>query len=326
MSSPTDSGTLYLVATPIGNLSDMSPRAREVLGRARTAYAEDTRRSLKLVRHFDLDTRLVSLHEHNERERIDEALASLEAGEDLALVTDAGTPSVSDPGALLVRAVADAGHRVVAIPGPSAVLAALAVSGFGADEFAFLGFPPRKGTSRREWLERCARLPMTLVAFESPRRLDRLLADLADAGLGATPACVCRELTKVHEEVRRGTVAALADYYGEAEVRGEVTLVLDGARTPGGSGAAGPVEAGAAAGTADGDAAVREAAESAALDAARAGASTRDVVELLRTDFGLARNVAYEMALAAAAAPATGQRGGEGAEDGSEDESETTDE
>lgn len=300
---PADSGTLYLVATPIGNLSDMSPRAREILGRVRTAYAEDTRRTLKLVRHFDLDTRLVSLHEHNERERIDEALAALDAGDDLALVTDAGTPSVSDPGALLVRAVADAGHPVVAIPGPSAVLTALAVSGFGADEFAFLGFPPRKGTSRRAWLERCAGLPMTLVAFEAPNRLGRLLADLAEEGLAETPACVCRELTKVHEEVRRGTVAALADYYGEADVRGEVTLVLDGARTAERSGAA-----------SDGDA-LEATARAAAAAAARAGASTPEIVAALRADFGLARNVAYEIALEA----------GQGAEDGSEDERQTTD-
>lgn len=310
MTSSTDSGTLYLVATPIGNLSDLSPRAREILGRVRIAFAEDTRRTLKLVRHCDLDTRLVSLHEHNERERIEEALAALEAGDELALVTDAGTPSVSDPGALLVRAVADAGHPVVAVPGPSAVLAALAVSGFGADEFAFLGFPPRKGTSRREWLERCARLPMTVVAFESPKRLGRLLSDLVEAGLGATPACVCRELTKLHEEVRRGTVAALADYYREADVRGEVTLVLDGTRPePGAEDGAGAGETPQARGESDATA------RAAAAAAARAGASTPEIVEALRADFGLARNVAYEIALEV----------GQGAEDGSENERETTD-
>ncbi|MFW6039982.1 MAG: 16S rRNA (cytidine(1402)-2'-O)-methyltransferase [Gemmatimonadota bacterium] len=311
-SSPTDSATLYLVATPIGNLSDMSPRARSVLGRVRTAYAEDTRRTLKLVRHFDLDTRLVSLHEHNERERIDEALAGLEAGEDLALVTDAGTPSVSDPGALLVRAVARAGHRVVSIPGPSAVLAALAVSGFGADEFAFLGFPPRKGSARREWLRRCAALEMTLVAFESPNRLARLLAELAAAGLEATPACVCRELTKVHEEVRRGTVAALADYYGEAEVRGEVTLVLGRTRTTEGRGRS----SGARSAAEDDGVALDATARAAAIAAARAGASTPEIVAALRADFGLARNAAYQIALEA----------GQGAEDGSEDERDATEE
>ena len=296
MSSSTDPGTLYLVATPIGNLSDLSPRAIEVLGRVSLAYAEDTRRTLKLVRHFDLSTRLLSLHEHNERERIDEALAALEAGDDLALVTDAGTPAVSDPGALLVRAAADAGHRVVAIPGPSAVLAALAVSGFGADEFSFLGFPPRKGEERREWLRRCARTPTTLVMFESPRRLGRLLADLAAAGLDATPACVCRELTKVHETVRRGTVATLADYYGEAEVRGEVTVVLDG-----GAGTGAAADAGGAR-------ELEASARAAAIAAARAGASTPEIVDALRADFGLARNAAYEIALEA----------GQGAEDGSE--------
>ena len=304
MSSSTDPGTLYLVATPIGNLSDLSPRALEVLGRVSLAYAEDTRRTLKLIRHFDLSTRLVSLHAHNERERIDEALAALEAGDDLALVTDAGTPAVSDPGALLVRAVADAGHRVVAIPGPSAVLAALAVSGFGADEFAFLGFPPRKGRERREWLRRCADTPMTLVLFESPRRLARLLADLAAAGLDTTPACVCRELTKVHETVRRGTVAALADYYGEADVRGEVTLVLDGAAgARSAAGGAGAAETRVQGGSAELEATAR----AAAAAAARAGASTPEIVDALRADFGLARNAAYEIALEA----------GQGAEDGS---------
>lgn len=303
----TDTGTLYLVATPIGNLSDMSPRALEVLGRVPVAYAEDTRRTLKLIRHFDLDTRLLSLHQHNERERIDEALAALEAGGDLALVTDAGTPSVSDPGAVLVRAAADAGHPVVAIPGPSAVLAALAVSGFGADEFAFFGFPPRKGKDRREWLLRCARTPMTLVLFESPKRLGRLLADLAETGLEATPACVCRELTKVHETVRRGTVATLADYYGEADVRGEVTLVLDGASMAKGRGTPGGVaEPGAM--PSDDPAEPEASARAAALAAARAGASTPEIVDALRADFGLARNAAYEIALEV----------GQGAEEGND--------
>lgn len=283
-----DSGTLYLVATPIGNLADLSPRALDVLGRVSVVYAEDTRRTLKLVRHFDLETRLVSLHAHNERERVDEALAALAGGEDRALVTDAGTPSVSDPGAALVRAVADAGLPVVPIPGPSAVLAALAVSGFGADEFAFLGFPPRGGAKRAAWLRRCVALDMTVVAFESPKRTGRLLSDLAEAGLGATLACVCRELTKLHEEVRRGTVASLGDYYGEAEVRGEVTIVIDRAR-PEAAGAGGP-------GTAAGDEA---AARASARGMAAQGASTREIAAGLKRDYGLPRNAAYEIALEA---------------------------
>lgn len=289
-------GTLYLVATPIGNLDDLTPRALEILGRVAVVYAEDTRRTLKLVRHFELPTQLVSLHAHNERERIAEVLAALEAGEDRALVTDAGTPSVSDPGAALVRAAGAAGLPVVPVPGPSAVLAALAVSGFGGDEFAFLGFPPRGGRKRDAWLRRCAGLGMTVVAFESPRRVGRLLADLADAGLAAVPACVCRELTKLHEEVRRGTVAALADYYGEAEVRGEVTVVFDGARAGSIAGAAAGVQPGAE--TGDPEAAL-EAARAAARRLAREGASTREIAAALRREHGLARNAAYETALAA---------------------------
>lgn len=279
-----DSGTLYLVATPIGNLADLSPRALDILERVPLVYAEDTRRTLKLMRHFALPARLVSLHAHNERQRVDEVLAALEAGEDRALVTDAGTPSVSDPGAALVRAVADAGLRVVPIPGPSAVLAAVAASGFGADEFAFLGFPPRGGAKRDAWLRRCAALDMTVVAFESPKRVGRLLADLAGAGLGEASACVCRELTKLHEEVRRGTVASLGDYYGKAEVRGEVTVVIDRARPQ----------------TADaGDEADGAAIRAAARGMAAAGESTREIAAGLKREFGLPRNAAYEIALEA---------------------------
>jgi len=299
-----ESGSLYLVSTPIGNLADLSPRALEVLGRVPVVYAEDTRRTLKLVRHFDLRTQLVSLHAHNERDRIDEVLAALTAGSDVALVTDAGTPGVSDPGAALVRAVAAAGHLVVPVPGPSAVLAALAASGFGADEFAFYGFAPRGGTERDAWLDRCRRTDVTVVAFESPNRLGRLLVDLAEAGLAGTPACVCREMTKLHEEVRRGTVAALADYYRGAEVRGEVTLVLDRARgeavddVPAPRATAGEAEHGWV--RAD------EAARALARRMAERGASTREIMDALRQDVGLARNAAYETALAAAEAETHG--------------------
>lgn len=297
-------GTLYLVSTPIGNLADLSARALEVLGRVPVVYAEDTRRTLKLVRHFDLQARLVSLHAHNERERIDEVLAALAAGNDVALVTDAGTPGVSDPGAILVRAAAEAGHAAVPVPGPSAVLAALAASGFGADEFAFCGFPPRGGAERTAWLERCRRTAVTIVAFESPNRVGRLLVDMAGAGLASTPAVVCRELTKLHEEVRRGTVAALADYYRGAEVRGEVTLVLDRGR-----GAAAEAADGPPPGAGDPGPWVRadEAARALARRMAERGASTREITDALRVDLGLARNAAYETALAA---------GNEGPEEG----------
>ncbi|MGD8497235.1 MAG: 16S rRNA (cytidine(1402)-2'-O)-methyltransferase [Gemmatimonadales bacterium] len=304
-------GTLYLVATPIGNLADLSPRALDVLGSVPVVYAEDTRRTLKLVRHFDLQTRLVSLHEHNERERIGEVLEALGAGADVALVTDAGTPGVSDPGAALVRAVADAGHAVVPVPGPSAVLAALAASGFGADQFAFFGFPPRGGSERTAWLDRCRRTDVTVVAFESPNRVGRLLSDLSDAGLSGTPACVCRELTKVHEEVRRGTVAALADYYRGADVRGEVTLVLDRAHGEEAD-AAGPAAGAEAPGP---WIRVEDAARGLARELAARGASTREITDALRRDLGMARNAAYETALAAA----QGSGDDEGPEEGNEE-------
>lgn len=283
-------------------------------------YAEDTRRTLKLVRHFGLDTRLVSLHAHNERERVDEVLAALEAGEDRALVTDAGTPSVSDPGAALVRAVGDAGLPVVPIPGPSAVLAALAASGFGADRFAFLGFPPRGGGARREWLQRCATLDLTVVAFESPNRVGRLLADLVEAGLGDTPACVCRELTKVYEETRRGTVTALADYYGGADVRGEVTVVIDRARGPGSDGEE-PAGSAASAGIVGGAGIEAREVRVGARRLRERGTSTRDIARALERDYGLARNEAYQIALGAgeddgAGETAAGEGGGTGAVEG----------
>jgi 16S rRNA (cytidine1402-2'-O)-methyltransferase len=307
---------LYLVATPIGNLADLSPRALEILARVPVAYAEDTRRTLKLVRHFDLHTRLVSLHAHNERERVDEVLAALEGGEDRALVTDAGTPSVSDPGAALVRAVADAGLPVVPIPGPSAVLAALAASGFGADEFAFLGFPPRGGTRREAWVRKCAALDMTVVAFESPKRLGRLLVDLAGAGLAETSGCVCRELTKLHEEVRRGTVARLADYYGEAEVRGEVTVVIDRERPE-----AGGTDAARRAGDLEGEADEGEMLADARWMAGE-GASTREIAAALKRDYGLPRNAAYTIALIAGAEGGGGERAEGGAHEGVDEDGE----
>ncbi len=289
----TESGILYLVSTPIGNLDDISSRALETLRRVGTIYAEDTRRTRVLTGHFGIGGRLASLHAHNERSRIDEVRAMLEAGNDCALVTDAGTPGVSDPGASLVRAVAEAGFSVVAIPGASAVLAALAVSGFPSDQFLFLGFPPRKGRRRREWLERCLVTDVTVVAFESPHRLATLLADLVGVGIGAAAACVCRELTKLHEEVRRGTVTALADYYYGESVRGEVTVVIDG--TGERPGAPAPD---------------LTAVRIAAARLSRSGASTREVARTLRAEHGLARNEAYEIALRASEpGPVDGEEG-----------------
>lgn len=218
--------TLFIVSTPIGNLGDLSPRAAETLRSAARILAEDTRRTRVLAMHAGATAPLVSLHEHNEAERVHAVLAWLDAGETLALVSDAGTPLVSDPGGRLVEAVAAAGHDVIPIPGPSAVLAALVGSGLPSDRFAFLGFPERKGADRTLLLERVAASRESVVLFESPQRLVRLLEDLAALAGGGRRVAVARELTKLHEEWFRGTLDAAAAYYGQHPPRGEVSLVV----------------------------------------------------------------------------------------------------
>jgi len=219
-------GTLFVVSTPIGNLGDLSPRAEETLRSVSRILAEDTRRSRILAERAGSSARLVSLHEHNERERTRTVLGWLADGESLALVSDAGTPMVSDPGAKLVDAVLEAGHRVVPIPGPSAVISALVASGLPSDRFLFLGFPDRKGPGRRDLLERVAGAKETVVLFESPQRVVALLGDLARACGPQRSAAVARELTKVHEEVRRGTLEQVAAYYEANPPKGEITLVV----------------------------------------------------------------------------------------------------
>lgn len=218
--------TLYVVSTPIGNLGDLSPRAAETLRSAARILAEDTRRTRVLAAHAGAAAPLVSLHEHNEAERVASVLAWLDAGEDLALVSDAGTPLVSDPGGRLVAAVAAAGHPVIPIPGPSAVLAALVGSGLPTDRFSFLGFPERKGAERALLLDRVAASPETVVLFESPQRLVRLLEDLSDRCGGERRVAVGRELTKLHEEWFRGTLSRAAAHFAEHPPRGEVSLVV----------------------------------------------------------------------------------------------------
>lgn len=218
--------TLYLVSTPIGNLGDLSPRAAETLRTASRILAEDTRRTRVLADHAGSTAPLVSLHQHNEQGRLETILRWLDAGEDLALVSDAGTPLVSDPGGRVVAAVTGAGHEVVPVPGPSAVLAALAGSGLPSERFAFLGFPARKGRERAADLSRVARSAETTVLFESPNRLVSLLDDLGEVCGPDRAVSVARELTKVHEEFVRGTLAEVAAYYRERPPRGEVTLVV----------------------------------------------------------------------------------------------------
>ena len=218
--------TLYVVSTPIGNLGDLSPRAAETLRSVDRILAEDTRRSRLLAERADSAVPLVSLHAHNERERTELVLGWLADGESLALVSDAGTPLVSDPGARIVSAAIDAGHQVVPIPGPSAVLAALVASGFQTDRFSFLGFPDRKGKGRQQVLERVARAEETIVLFESPNRVVGLLDALAEVCGPERRVSVAREVTKLHEEHVRGTLSEAAAYYRKHPPRGEVTVVV----------------------------------------------------------------------------------------------------
>jgi 16S rRNA (cytidine1402-2'-O)-methyltransferase len=218
---------IILAATPIGNLGDASRRLVEAFENAELIAAEDTRTTIQLLRSLGIENRprLVALHEHNEGAKAAE-LAALAKDSDVLVVTDAGMPSVSDPGFVLVQAAIAAGVTVTAIPGPSAVLTALAVSGLPTDRFSFEGFLPRKG--RVAYFRELAREPRTMVFFESPHRIADALRDLA-SGMGETRrAVVCRELTKLHEEVRRGTASELAEYFADG-ARGEICLVVEGA-------------------------------------------------------------------------------------------------
>jgi 16S rRNA (cytidine1402-2'-O)-methyltransferase len=221
-------GTLYVIATPIGNLEDLSPRALRILGEVRAILAEDTRVTRKLLTRHGLATPLISCHEHSRPERL-AALAARLDSEDLALVSDAGTPGVSDPGAQLVALAHAAGHPVVAVPGPSAVTAALSISGLPADRYHFVGFLPRRKSERRALLSEIAAAPHSLVAFETPQRLRAALADLSEI-LGADRVLlVARELSKLHEESWRGSLGEANDRWTEHEPRGEFTLVIAGA-------------------------------------------------------------------------------------------------
>lgn len=224
-------GLLLVVATPIGNLGDLSPRAATALRDADLVLAEDTRRTGRLLAHVGSDVGQRSLHEHNEAERTVEVVARLRDGATIALVSDAGTPAVSDPGSRLIAAVAAAHLRIEAIPGASALLTALVVSGLPTDRVAFEGFLPRKGTARRDRLAELAVERRTVVLYVAPHRADTDLVDLAAALGPDRPAALCRELTKLHEEVRRGTLQELAAGVAEG-VRGELTLVVAGAPVP----------------------------------------------------------------------------------------------
>ena len=275
MTVPDARATVYVVATPIGNLEDLSPRAQRVLREAALIACEDTRHTALLCQRFAIPTPRVSLHAHNEARRVPELLERLARGESLALVSDAGTPLVSDPGERLVRAALEAGHAVVPVPGPSALLAALVASGLPTSPFAFVGFLPRKGAERARRLAALAAFPGTLVLFEAPNRAAATLRDL-HAALGPRRAALARELTKRHETVLRGRLGELA----LDELRGELTIVVDG---PAERGSPEPVGA-------DVDETVDR--------LLRSGLSARDAARRLARELGLAKRDAYARVLA----------------------------
>ena len=217
--------TLYIVGTPIGNLEDLTPRAARVLAEVSLVAAEDTRVTRRLLSHLGIRPRTTSFHQHNWRDKLEGVLAELDGG-DVALVTDAGMPGISDPGAELVAAAAQAGFSVEVVPGPSAVTAALALSGFPGDAFSFLGFLPRRKKDRQSALRQSAASPVPLVLFEAPHRLRATLADV-DSVFGERSLAVCRELTKIYEEVFRGSAADALEHF--VSPRGEVVVVIQGA-------------------------------------------------------------------------------------------------
>lgn len=272
------SGTLYLVATPIGNLGDLSPRGVQTLQEADFIATEDTRVSMKLLNHFDIKKPLVSYHEHNRAAAGQAILARLLAGETCALVTDAGTPAISDPGEDLVRLCGENGVTVQAIPGCCAAVCALAVSGLPTGRFTFEGFLSANKKERREALTRLAAEQRTMVFHEAPHKLRPTLADMLEL-LGDRPVALCRELTKLHEEVRRTTLGEAAEWYGANPPRGEFVLVVEGA-----------------AGTAE--EASTLAGGLARVEALRAeGLSLRDAVRQAARETGLAKNELYDRAV-----------------------------
>ena len=222
-----EQGVLYVVATPIGNMGDFTARAVNVLGKVSLVAAEDTREARRIFTRYGLQTSLTSFFEHNEVRKLPEILQYLEQGKNVALISDAGTPLISDPGYRLVRAAQERGIPVVPVPGPSAVMAALSVAGLPTDRFLFVGFLPRKAGKRRKELERLSEVPYTLVLFESPHRLVKTLQDLGNT-FGDRTVVLCRELTKAYEEILRGTPEELLETLEDRKIRGEITLVIAG--------------------------------------------------------------------------------------------------
>ena len=269
-------GTLYVVATPLGNLGDLSARATELLRSVAVVAAEDTRRTRALLAHLDAHPRLLSYHANSGAGAARALLGLLAEGQDIALVTDAGTPAVSDPGAALVAAVRNAGFQVVPLAGPCAVSTALSAAGLPADRYLFLGFLPRKGRERERLLARLAREEWTSVLFEAPGRIGELLAELSQVCGGERRAVVARELTKLHEEFQAGTLAELSEVFASDGARGECTVVL--------AGAAPMPERGEP-----------ERARAAMVRLLAAGLPARETARLVVEMFGIARNEAYRM-------------------------------
>ena len=275
MTAPERAGRLFVVSTPICNMGDFSFRAVETLRNVATILAEDTRHSRRLLDRYEITTPVMAYHEHNEAKLTPRLVERLATGEDLALVTDAGTPLLSDPGARLVRAAADAGIAVVPVPGASALLAALVAAALPAERFTFFGFLPRRGREREAALDELLALRHTAVLYEAPNRVADTLAELDERGAGDRRAAVAREMTKQFEEVRRGTLAELRTYYEESPPRGEVVIVVAGAPE-------------------------QVLPEELVRDRARAlrasGLSVRDVSAALVRELGVARNLAYRVA------------------------------
>jgi 16S rRNA (cytidine1402-2'-O)-methyltransferase len=268
-------GILYVVSTPIGNMGDFSFRAVETLKSVAAVLAEDTRHTRHLLDRYGIETPLLAYHEHNEAKTTPALVERLGRGESLALVSDAGTPLLSDPGARLVRAATESGVRVSPVPGASALLAALVASGLDADRFTFLGFLARKGPDRREAITSVVESQITVVLYEAPNRVADTLAELAESGAAERETVVARELTKQYEELRRGTLAQLAAYYAQSPPRGEVVIVIAG-RTP--------------------TAASEELLRARANALRAAGHSAREIAAALSAELGAPRNVAYRLA------------------------------
>ena len=278
MSLPERSpGVLYVVSTPIGNLEDITLRALRVLKEVDLIAAEDTRRTRQLLTHYGIHKPLISYHEHNRRMREKTLLNDLREGRSIALVTDAGTPGISDPGEELVRGAVQEGIPLVSIPGPVALVAALSISGLPTESFLFYGFLPSKAVARRKWLASLKDRPETLVFYESPRRLGSLLEDAVQI-LGDRRAVVAREMTKVYEEVYRGTISEVLEQLGKEEVKGEVTVILEGCTSPP------PVEAST----------ITEALK---RYAGEMGLSMKDSVDRAAEELGISRRQVYQESL-----------------------------